>query len=86
MSLPMTGEWPCQKIPRRDLPPKLVAFFYRLLRDGATTASDIEGMAIQAGRHTEDPDYTNCHLELYARALVTHLLPEEPSQEGVPTG
>lgn len=74
--LPLPGhDWPCQTIPRSDLPPKLVAFLYRVLRDGASAPSDVEGHAIQAGRHTEDPAYTNGHLEMYARALATYLVP-----------
>lgn len=69
-------DWPCQTQPSEDLPEWLVAFLYRLLRDGATAPSDVEAHAIQACKHPiEGPlGYTNAHLEGYARSLATALL------------
>lgn len=68
------GHWPCQQVPRRDLPPRLVALMYRLLRDGAHGPGAVEEHLLNVGAHDEDPDYTNVHLELLARAHVTFML------------
>jgi hypothetical protein len=72
--IPDEGDWPCQTAPAGDLPVRAVAFFYRLLRDGAPTPGDVEAHMLQARKHDEDPSYTNCHLEMLARAHVTWLL------------
>jgi hypothetical protein len=78
--LPAKGDWPCQQRPVTDeqADPRLVAFFYRLLRDGAQAPSDVEEHAIQARTHDGPPVYTNCHLELYARSLVASLTAPPP--------
>lgn len=75
-AIPPAGEWPCQALPEGDLPVRAVAFMYRLLRDGATGPGDVEGHLLQARLHDGegDPLYTNCHLEMLARAHVTWLL------------
>lgn len=74
--VPEPGEWPCQQRPLTDaeVSPRLVAFLYRLLRDGASAPSDVEEHAIQAGLSDSMPHFTNCHMELYARSLAAHLL------------
>jgi hypothetical protein len=86
-AVPPDGEWPCQMTPRGDLPVRLVAFMYRLLRDGASGPGDVEGHLLQAGLHDEDPRYTNCHLEMLARAHVTWLLggPRSEPRDQLPT-
>lgn len=75
-AIPPAGEWPCQALPEGDLPVRAVAFMYRLLRDGASGPGDVEGHLLQARLHDGegDPLYTNCHLEMLARAHVTWLL------------
>jgi hypothetical protein len=73
---PKKGDWPCQQKPVTDeqADPRLVAFMYRLLRDGAQAPGDVENHAIQARIHGDGwPEFTNCHLELYARSLVASL-------------
>lgn len=87
--VPEKGEWPCQHMPVTDeqADPRMVAFFYRLLRDGATSPGDIENHAIQARLHGKEwPEFTNCHLEMLARSLVMSLTgpfaaPEESQRE-----
>lgn len=76
--LPPDGEWPCHTTPLTDAqaPPRLVAFLYRLLRDGAAAPADVEEHAIQVGTHEAMPTFTNTHLELYARSLAAYLAPE----------
>lgn len=77
--VPKDGEWPCQFDPTSDtapdLPPRLVAFLYRLLRDGAAAPGDIENHAIQAtGAEDGHVTYTNAHIEAYARSLAGFLV------------
>lgn len=76
--IPVRGDWPCQQEPvwHPERHPRLVAFMYRLLRDGAQAPGDVEQHAIQAGLSDEYPIFTNPHLEQYALALVQHLAPE----------
>lgn len=75
--VPAKGEWPCQQRPVTDeqSDPRLVAFMYRILRDGARCPGDIENHAIQArlSGSREWPEFTNCHLEMLARSLVASL-------------
>lgn len=81
--LPDDGDWPCQQRPVTDAEadPRLVAFMYRLLRDGATCPGAVEEHAIQARKHDAAPDYTNCHIELYARSLVASLTTQSDRPE-----
>lgn len=76
--VPADGEWPCQFDPTADtapdLPPRLVAFAYRLLRDGAPSPGDVENHAIQSEGCGADTSYTNPHLHAYARALAGFLV------------
>jgi hypothetical protein len=77
--VPGEGEWPCQRTPVGDavIPPRLLAFLYVLLRDGAAAPGDVEQHAINAGRSPRGTRYTNPHLEEYARALGGFLLDDE---------
>lgn len=73
-TLPDPGEWPCQRRPDPEVPPRLVAFIYRLLRDGPVAPGTIEQICIDlTSIDDDDTGYTNSHLERYARALATHL-------------
>jgi hypothetical protein len=83
---PGPGEWPCQRVVTPEeaaqLPPALVAFCYRLLRDGAQAPADVETHAIQAAKsRVERTTYTNPHLESYAYALAAHLTAGRPLAE-----
>lgn len=78
-TIPAPGDWPCQQEPAVDPPPRLLAFLYLLLRDGMPAPGDVEGAAINVSEHHDNADYTNDHLEGYARALCTHLLDGGPS-------
>jgi hypothetical protein len=71
-SLPNEGEWPCQTEPKGDLPPRLVDALYVLLRD-YVQPGDLEQLMIFK-TSTEPSEYTNKHLEGYARSLATYLL------------
>jgi hypothetical protein len=76
---PPPGEWPCQTEAPDEitLPPRLVGFLYRLLRDGAKTPGEVESIAL-AVRQYEDGDvvsYANAHLQSYARSLARFLAP-----------
>ena len=75
--LPADGEWPCQHDHRGPHKPKLVAFLYVLLRDGAAAPGDVEQHAINAGRSPGETSYTNPHLERYAHSLAGFLLEDE---------
>jgi hypothetical protein len=75
--VPEPGQWPCQHAPVPRVPPRLVAFLYVLLRDGAAAPGDVENHAINAGRSPEGTVYTNPHLESYAHSLGGFLLDEE---------
>lgn len=75
--LPGPAGWPCQaKVRTEHGHERLVAFMYRLLRDGASAPSDVEEHAIAVGVHegTRPVHYTNAHLEAYARSLSNYLL------------
>lgn len=69
--------WPCRATPNPLPPPRLHAFLYRLLRDGATAPGDVEQIALDVSDHNADARFTNPHLDAYARALVTHLLHDD---------
>jgi hypothetical protein len=72
---PADGEWPCQHDPVTErTPPRLLAFLYVLLRDGAAAPGDVEQHAINAGRSPRGTRYTNPHLETYAHSLAGFLL------------
>lgn len=76
--LPADGEWPCQQVPlasTAEMFPRLHAFLYRLLRDGAQAPGDVEHHALQARDAKQGlVQYTNPHLEKYADSLATFLL------------
>lgn len=74
--VPAPGDWPCQTAPE-PRSERLVAFLYVLLRDGMKAPGDVEQVAINvsASGHDERVEYTNPHLESYARALATRLTP-----------
>jgi hypothetical protein len=77
--IPADGQWPCQQDITPDGNERLVGFLYRLLRDGASAPGDVEQIAIDVTpiaqrRHDAVVDYTNPHLERYARSLAAHLL------------
>jgi hypothetical protein len=67
-------EWPCRHPAAVDPPPRLKAFLYRLVRDGAPAPGDVEHMALTVAGSTAETTYTNEHLEAYALALITFLL------------
>jgi hypothetical protein len=73
--LPPDGEWPCQ-VPSEPRSERLVAFLYQLLREQAP--GDIEQAALNVRHYGERQaiQYTNPHLEKYARALATFLTPD----------
>lgn len=73
-------EWPCQTEAWIDGPDlhdheRLVAFLYRLLRDGARSPGDVENHAIQVkDSRRGEVTYTNAHLRAYAASLASYLL------------
>lgn len=71
---PAPGEWPCQHAPVPSLPPRLLAFLYVLIRDGAAAPGDVEQHAINAGRSPRGTEFTNPHIENYAHSLGSFLL------------
>lgn len=78
--LPEQGEWPCQRPPMEDPEnERLVAFLYRLVRDGAKSPGDVEQHALAVRNYHPFTDgavaYTNSHLEAYARSMASFLLP-----------
>lgn len=78
MTVPAPGEWPCQYEKVTLVPHRLVTFLYILLRQVAHPG-DIEQAAIDAapaeGGHVATAvDFTNPHLESYARALAGYLI------------
>lgn len=81
--LPVTSpEWPCRHPAAVDPPPRLKAFLFRLLRDGAPAPGDVEHMALVVAQSGPDTEYTNEHLEAYALSLITYLLtPVDPKDE-----
>lgn len=72
---PGSPDWPCRTEPSEHLPARLVAFLYQLVRDGAPAPADVEQMALSVGSYQADStiQFTNLHLELYARSLATFL-------------
>lgn len=82
--IPEPGEWPCQHDGMEHPPPRLLAFIYDLMRD-EIHPGDMEAVAISVADSTEEMDYTNSHLEGYARAIIGFLLvgyPTYPYTEG----
>lgn len=72
--IPIPGEWPCQTPPAPDVPPRLVALLYRLLRDGHVAPGDLEQVCIDIERiEADDTAYTNGHLEGYSRSIATFI-------------
>jgi hypothetical protein len=72
-------DWPCRHELASASPPRLRAFLYRLLRDGAKAPGDVEQIALDARNASRGTVYTNPHLDAYAKSLVTFLL-AEPDQ------
>lgn len=74
--MPEPGQWPCQA--KADYShERLVAFLYRVIRDGASVPGEIEEHAIAVGVHSTSlakVEYTNPHIEGYARALAHYLV------------
>lgn len=67
-------EWPCATAPSDELPERLVATLYRLLRDHVAPG-DMEQVLLDIGKAGTDPvSYSNPHLEGLARALATYLV------------
>lgn len=74
---PPKGSWPCQTAPIVvGVHPRLIAFLYVLLRNGASAPGDVEQIAVNVQGYTKgdtEVDYTNPHLESYALSLATFL-------------
>lgn len=68
-------EWPCRTTPVPELPSRLVSFLYVLIRDGASAPGDIEQVALSLAPYEPGTavEYSNPHIEAYARALATYL-------------
>lgn len=64
--------WPCQTESKEELPPRLVATLYRLLRD-YIQPGDLEQVMLDV-HPVDDVAYTNPHLEALARAHASYLL------------
>lgn len=73
---PSSPDWPCRSEPDADSPPRLLAFLYLVLRDGAQSPGDVEQLALNVRDHRDGATFTNPHLERYARSLSTFLLTE----------
>lgn len=72
--LPKDGEWPCQRPPHPDPPPRLLGALYILLRDHVHPG-DMEQVLINVRYEGEgDTVFTNRHLEELVRAHATYLL------------
>lgn len=85
LPLPQPGQWPCQTevfgaAMGRALPPRLVPFLYRLLRDGASNPGQVEQIGVDVAHHKRDTTFTNPHLEQYALALAVFLI-YQPNQK-----
>lgn len=76
--VPAPGDWPCQD-DAASVPEPLVAFLYRVLRDGAGTPGEVEEHAIQALVKEGPVAFTNPHLEWYARSLASALTVPRPA-------
>lgn len=72
---PGSDRWPCRTAPAGG-PPRLVAALYLLLRD-EVFAGDMEGLMLHVRGATADIEYTNPHLESYARSLAAYLTADE---------
>jgi hypothetical protein len=70
-SLPEPGRWPCQT-PPQDVPQRVVALFYRLMRDHLPTGA-LEQLLIDMGEEVSFT-FTNPHLENLSASLATRLL------------
>lgn len=92
--IPRAGHWPCQTDTSEveDLPPRLVAFLYRLMRNDLPTGA-VEEHLIQTislldgdgeGGEPIHTDFTNGHLEELARSHAAFLLGK--GRPGVPVG
>lgn len=86
MSIPETLDgWPCRHLRADDPPPRLHAFLYRILRDGAASPGDVEQHALVVADNGTDTQFTNGHLDEYARSLISFFL-DEMGAEVSPTG
>lgn len=70
--IPEPGDWPCQQDGITNPPPRLLSVLYVLLRDWVQPG-DLEQTCIQV-QEDVDVDFTNAHLESYARSLIGFLL------------
>lgn len=82
--LPTPGDWPCQRAPMEDPPPRLLAALYVLLRD-QVQPGDMEQIMLMIRDHDAKSTFTNDHLRGYALALCTYLLDPPPKHTGQPT-
>lgn len=84
---PGSPDWPCRHYPgsRRPFPPRLLDFLYVLLRDGAQAPGDVEQLALNVKDSTPGTQFTNPHLEMYARSLAGYLLNHEEDIPMKPT-
>lgn len=74
-----SADWPCRHFPGsvEPFPPRLVAFLYVLLRDGASAPGDVEQHGLNVRKADDGLIYTNPHLESYARSLAGFLLNQD---------
>lgn len=74
-----SADWPCRHFPGsvEPFPPRLVAFLYVLLRDGARAPGDVEQHGLNVRKADDGLIYTNPHLESYARSLAGYLLNQD---------
>lgn len=76
---PDSPDWPCKTptfLTGPRVPPRLVSALYVLLRD-YVHPGDLEELCIQCRNAADDTEYTNPHLEHYARALSSYLTDTE---------
>lgn len=71
--VPGPGGWPCQADAMSNPPPRLVAALYEIARD-YVQPGDLEQVALTVNSVADDTEFTNPHLESYARALTGYLL------------
>lgn len=76
--------WPCRHLRADDPPPRLHAFLYRLLRDGAPSPGDVEQHALVVADNDRRTEFTNPHLDEYARSLISFFLDEPSARDRVP--
>lgn len=77
MSQPL-GRWPCEAKVNEGvvIPPRLILFMYKLLRDGPLSPGDIEQRLIDVEQVGKDKSvgYTNKHIQGLAEAHAAFLV------------